>query len=546
MNRPTRLGGDTGVALSFGRGGPRGDAGYVLAMTGLLIIPLIAMTAFAVDLGSWYAQAAKMQRSADAAALAGVVWTNDPLNPNKWDTVARETATKNGFTDGVDGVSVDVEKTSANRIRVTIGQDGEQYFSRLFVPDGQRLSRTASAEYVLPVPLGSPRNYIGTGGLGTGAVNTPYEPERLWAAVSGYCTDKTQGDRIAARYSNGASASNGCTGTQNGEFNDTNYSYYIELPAGRTYDTDVLVYNGNFNVTSGCGAPAAPQPNEFCPGGLNGLPRMSTTMTLYQADGTPLDDGDNPTMASAGACSTPSSPGFDDGTKSFAPGVLENNATFTPAGSFQNVPGWWRICRISSAAPPGRYIMRVRNQDATTGAPANTNGSNAFGIVATPATSQALCDARTNALCPKVYAKDFLSVYALANGTANFFLAEIGPEHAGKKVKITLWDSAEGATELRIKRPTGTNSWTDQTFSYTPTCSGSTGSTTSGVTRVYNGGSALPYNNCLLTIEFTLPTSYSPPADNEWWRIQYTYSSTATDRTTWGVEILGDPVHLVE
>jgi hypothetical protein len=137
-------------------------------------------------------------------------------------------------------------------------------------------------------------------------------------------------------------------------------------------------------------------------------------------------------------------------------------------------------------------------------------------------------------------------VYALADGTANFFLAEIGPEHAGKTVRMTLWDSAEGATELRIKRPTGTNTWVDQTFDYAATCSGSTGATTTNAVRVYNGGAALPYNNCLLSIEFTLPTTYSPPADNKWWRIQYTYNASATDRTTWAVEILGDPVRLVE
>ena len=75
--------------------------------------------------------------------------------------------------------------------------------------------------------------------------------------------------------------------------------------------------------------------------------------------------------------------------------------------------------------------------------------------MATPASPQLLCDARTDATCPKVYAKDYLSIYALPNGTANFFLAEIGQEHAGKKVTIGLWDSGEGATELRIKRPTG-------------------------------------------------------------------------------------------
>ena len=37
----------------------RGESGYILVMVGLLIIALIAFTAFAVDVGSWYAMGAR-------------------------------------------------------------------------------------------------------------------------------------------------------------------------------------------------------------------------------------------------------------------------------------------------------------------------------------------------------------------------------------------------------------------------------------------------------------------------------------------------------
>jgi hypothetical protein len=161
--------------------------------------------------------------------------------------------------------------------------------------------------------------------------------------------------------------------------------------------------------------------------------------------------------------------------------------------------------------------------------------------VATPASPQRLCDARTDTTCPKVYAKDYMSVYALANGAANFFLAEIGPEHKGKKVQIQLWDAAEGAQELRIQRPTGTNTWTEQAFDWYSDCSGCTGTNVTSIpVSSYN------FNNRLVTIEIQLPANYTPPADNAWWRIYYLYGSNATDRTTWSVNILGDPVHLVE
>ncbi len=541
--------GDSGTALGTRA---RDDSGYIFAMMGLLMIPIVIMMAFSMDLGSWYAQGQKMQRAADAASLAGVVWANDS---NQWNTVARATATKNGYTDGVNGVSVNVVKLATNQVRVTIGQDGAQYFSKIVLPNGERLSRKSTAEFVLPVPLGSPRNYLGTGGLGKGALNTAYEPERLWDAVSGYCTDRYQGDRVASKYFN-SDTSNNCTGGTNPDWKDTNYEYYVELPVGHSA-TDLIIYHGNFVRNADCGgSPNANTPNEFCPAGnTNNKPLEPTTMTLYAADNTPLDDSDNPTMASQNACTT----GTGSGTKTFNPitpvtssaesnyDFNPNSALFTDTGSTTN-SSWYRICQIPSTAPAGKYILRVRNQASTSGAAAQNNGSNAFSIVATPASPQRLCDARTDGTCPKVYAKDFLSIYALPNGAANFFLAEIGPEHAGKKVTVGLWDSGEGATELRLKRPTNTNTWTDQTFSYTSQCgpSGTAGNSGSNVTSITNGGAVLPFNGCLLNITFTLPSNYSPPNDNKWWRIYYVYNSGATDRTTWSVTITGDPVHLVE
>ena len=543
--------GDSGTTLATKRAND--DSGYIFAMMGLLMIPIVIMMAFSMDLGSWYAQGQKMQRSADAASLAGVVWAN---SSNQWDTVARATATKNGYTDGVNGVSVDVVKLATNQVKVTIKQDGAQYFSKIIFPQGERLSRKSTAEFVLPVPLGSPRNYLGTGGLGTGAVDTPYEKERLWAAVSGYCTDRYQGDQIASRYYD-SDTENDCVGQQNPEWKDTNYEYYIELPAGRTYATDVIIYHGNFVRNTDCGGTAnANTPNEFCPAGNTGpKPLMPTTMTLYKADTTPLDDSDNPTMASGSSCAS----GTGSGTKTFNPvspatSPAESNYVFNPSpGNFTNTgtaanSSWYRICQIPSSAPAGKYILRVRNQDSTSGAASENNGSNAFSIVATPSTAQQLCDARTDTTCPKVYAKDFLSIYALPNGSANFFLAEIGPEHAGKKVTIGLWDSAEGATSIEIMQPNGSNSWTPLTsFNYSSTCgpSNTAGASGTGVSAITNGGATLPFNGCLLSITFTLPSTYSPPALNKWWRIRYQYSGSATDRTTWSVTITGDPVHLI-
>lgn len=524
----------------------RGDAGYALLLTAMLIMPLLVAVAFATDLGSWYAQGTREQRAADAAALAGVVWLDDPLQPTKWDTVAREAATKNGYTNGTNGVTVTVTRVSSNQIRVVISKAADQYFSKLFL-NGQTITRSAISEFNEPVPMGSPRNYLGTGSILTGTVGTPTEPERKWAAISGYCVDKQQGDRIAARYSNGASGQNTCSGTNNSEFKDTNYEFYIELPAARTQAVDVVIYSGNYNDGNAV-------TGESNAGGTSGTSTgLPTTFTLYRADSTILDDSDNPSMTSVSGCT--SGVGTDtDGDKTFNAGALEDNYSINVTGVTDR-PGMWNICRIPTSAPAGKYILRVRNQASATGGPSNNIGSNAFSIFAIPNNAnsnsspggQAICDARTTTTCPKVYSKDYMSISVNSVGgtSADMYLAEIGQEHAGKKVRIELWDSAEGATKVEILRPTGASpyTWALQTFSWTST-DGNSGTST---TEISNGGSVLPYNNDLLTIEFDLANNYNPPAGNAWYKIRYSFAgSSVTDRTTWSVEILGDPVHLEE
>ena len=175
------------------------DGGYVLILTALLLVPLLAVTAFAVDLGAWYAQASKAQRAADAGALAGVVWATDST---RWDTVARDVIQKNGYVDGVDGVEVEVNRLSDSRIQASVSVDGEQFFSNIFQPGGQRLGRQAVAEYVVPVPMGSPTNR-----LGNDPTVTP--SPGFWLNIAGRATNKVSGDRNTTTVCN--SNTYGCT-----------------------------------------------------------------------------------------------------------------------------------------------------------------------------------------------------------------------------------------------------------------------------------------------------------------------------------------------
>src|SRR5690349_4242481 len=91
-----RLQGDAGAAPRQ-RLRARDDRGYALIMTALLLVPLMVMTAFAVDVGAWYAQSTRIQRAADAASLAGVPYVATNLNLAR--ELAYDAAAANGFTD---------------------------------------------------------------------------------------------------------------------------------------------------------------------------------------------------------------------------------------------------------------------------------------------------------------------------------------------------------------------------------------------------------------------------------------------------------------
>jgi hypothetical protein len=511
-------------------GGHPKDAGYVIALFALLLLPLMVVVGFAVDLGFWYTQATREQRAADAAALAGVVWLPDVA---KATSVAQDTAARNGFDDADPDVVVVVTPLVGQRLQVRIDDSAALFFSSVVLGDFD-IARQAVAEYILPPPLGSPRNFIGTGVVGNASM-PPDGEENLMLSINGYCTDRVQGDRIASRYNTSS-----CSGAQNADYRASNYEFYVDLPATRSYATDVLIFDATYrsNSSTDCYNPSEQYDRacDFNPGGQS-QPEMSTTYTLYNVDATPLDDADNPTMQASSACS---STGVGHlGTRTFSPddtGANDNDVTFNPGG-VDGSNNWWRLCTIPQSAPGGRYRLQVTNQDASAGVD-STQGSNNFGVVATPVSPQRICDARTDPTCPKVYARDNLSIRLLGGGT--FFLAEIDPRQAGKKVQVELWDAAEGATRIRMMEPTGANTWAPIEFDWSAT----NGQSGNDVTQI--DLSSNQFNSHLLTIEWTLPVTYSPPAGNAWWRIEMTAGATVTDRTTWSVRVFGDPVHLVE
>lgn len=478
----------------------RRDRGYVMVLFAMLLIPLLLLTGFAVDLGLWYNKTSDMRKAADAAALAGVVWLPDETKAR---SVAIETAAKNGFVAN-DHVSIVVTSSSqsARRLKVTIRDDrvGSFFYEAL----GGRtidLKRTSYAEYILPVPLGSPSNVFGGPSMG------------LWGNIHGVRTDNTKGDA----YAPACRGADLCGGTSNSNYRSSGYLYTVDVPAGVS-NMDVKIYDaglydrGDESVDTG----------DKHYSGDKATTSTTTIWTFYNKDNTELSVSDNPTAAASGICS-----GGTLGTWTLG----EEQA----AGTYKN--RWATLCRVAGSVPPGRYLLRV--QTAGNGADANRY---AIEIGASSTTK------------PRVAGYGDMSMYNnIAAGTARFYLAEVAPEHKGKTLELKLYDPGEvaGNPVMKIIAPSGSTA---------PSCTGITDSPsstfTSGTTlspcqfqTAVNGGAR--YNGYWITLRIPIPNGYScipgrTDAAGCWWKVEYAIGAQANDTTTWTAQILGDPVHLVE
>jgi hypothetical protein len=142
--------------------------GQVLVIFAFLLTILLGMAAFVVDMAWIWSHQLQVQRAADAGALAGVVLL--PADPATGIAAAKAESRKNGYTDQPDGqpgpqVVAGPDPNFSRRMIVTVSAPVNTFFLGLFGFHEVTVSRTARAEYILPVPMGSPQNYLGVGRL---------------------------------------------------------------------------------------------------------------------------------------------------------------------------------------------------------------------------------------------------------------------------------------------------------------------------------------------------------------------------------------------
>jgi hypothetical protein len=135
----------------------RSESGQVMVLTALFMVVIVGMTAFVVDVGSWFRAQRATQSTVDAAALAGA--QSLPGDPTTASALAISYGSKNGG--GIAGANITFSSTYApnDTIRISTTKPAPGLFSKIFgigsVTVGAHASAIAGvpseAEYVAPI-----------------------------------------------------------------------------------------------------------------------------------------------------------------------------------------------------------------------------------------------------------------------------------------------------------------------------------------------------------------------------------------------------------
>ena len=464
------------------------ERGAVLILTAAMLIVLMGAAAMGTDLGWLYLNGRRTQQAADAAALAGVVYL--PADEPTAASTAVAVARANEYIDASMGgdATVVAHKVAGNdrRLQVSVTRSVGTYFLKVFGIDNISLTRRAVAEYVLPLPLGSPEPQFGNDPECAPNIDTGVGCPNIWANIHGKYTNRRMGDA----YSPWCKDKNGSPCAYNEWQRNRGYLYGVELEGDTvSLNIDLLdpafVQGGGNNFNAGdhhVGDPVGP----------------SVEFTLWSTDPTPLDLTDGNTVI----C----------------------QAVYTPEPS--GTPFTWRDFCDEPNAAAGIYPLQVKIADEGYGLNRYSIRTSAAGGVST-----------------RVYGLGDMSIYAnVDGGGSDFYLAEVDDVHKAKPLIIELFDPGEasGNNWIHIRDP----------FGNSPPChvavpdDGIDEDLASCIIDATRPGRNYDHNWIYVTID--LPGTYTCNSGNCWWKIFYDYEGDATDTTTWTARIEGNPVRLVE
>jgi hypothetical protein len=571
----------------------RADDGFALVWLALLLVVLLGAAALGIDISQWHFWRNRLQRAADAAALAAAAhW---PQRPDLAVSEALAGARRNGFTDGANGGRVRVTVSPGMRptqVKVTVSTSVHNFFGQIFGAPEQRLSRSAVAEYQGPVPMGSPANTYGNEPLARGERrwSTLTQDPQLWANVFGPRSLKSKGDAHQAKVCTATTADN-CPqagvspppgyNTSNTDYRPEGYLYTVRVVArpATASRLAIEVFDPAFvNVGDRCtlnltGAEAfnSETPNRyasgpaspFCTGdqiftspGEDGRPPV-TTYIVREPDDTPWSQLDNPPIrGGAGTCD--SDRRQFQGYNSLITALLTTNPAepnYRPTLRFaDHFRRWVRICELPAGAqtPLGDYVLQVKTS-APPGDPYGTGydtggGANRFSIRA----AWILPGETPDATGISVFASEAMGAYANATGAdTRFHLARVFPGADGRVLKLRFFDTGDASTagDLTVLAPPDSNVAAFSGCLVTRASTGQVNDPVPGCT--VTGLHVSRDNGRWIVVQVPIPDGYTcdqASATGCWVRVRFTYppGTSVSDTTTWTAEIVGDPVRLVD
>jgi len=496
------------------------ERGSALVLVAGSLVLLMGLAAFGVDLAWFYLNSSRVQRTADAASLAGVIHL--PADEPAAIANAHSVAIQNGYDDSEAGTTVTPVRVSTNQLEVTVSDEVDTFFLKVFGMQSQTITETALAEYIPPLKLGSPSNKFG---------NDPscYSPGNdcagnFWANIHGTRTDTGMGDAFSSYCNSGSNDS--CS--QSPQYRDTGYLYGI-VPGGSSMTIETL--DLNFRNESGGVANDDPHRtgdhNNFCGGG--GCVGPDIRVNVYRPDPTPLDITDNTLHCSEVYSPLPQIDPDDD-------------PPFDPT----EWDYWDTVCGGSintSSAPNGIWVIQIVAND--------TNGDGITELSDGDQDHSGLNRYSIRSNSSNIFALGDFSIFNNAAGTeTNFYLAEVPDFYAGKTFVVEMYDTGESADagllqpidpqtgsvfdsgECRIySRNIGDTSW------------GSPDTVIPAGSDCQESVSPNEYHREWLKFEMDLPVGYS--CSDCWWKMNYDYPSAVNDTTTWRAFMIGNPIHLL-
>ena len=561
----------------------------------IMMFVLIGVVAMAVDLGWLFWQSIEIQHGADASALSGVVY--EPDFRTDAHTEATAAALENGYDDSdadttvtvLDFVDDNTAVDNENQLRVTITHQVDTFFLKIFGLNDVDIARTAVAQYMPPLLMGSPDSTFGrdyANGWDPGfwaSISTTYGPSSWGDLHTSACKDKTYVDLTYYGYGYGLTDVDGndCVITDEfrqsvspGTVNATGgYLYGVDVPSGMTgltveiFDGPLFAQRKYGNEPDDWTGDYWPDPsswsryNSFGPPDLDITDDFITYYMLYGPDTTPLDTTDGNELLCVGSFNAyndagSGQPADDDGGReqyyAFWNAVGWSEFSDIPAADLENM--WDDLATLGGCGSldrgAGLYPLRVMM--------AHNEPAGCPGLYATGGCPYALnkysMRVSGSGGTPTVSAMQDMSIFAndVAWGSTEFYIAEVEQKYAGKDLILEFWDSGDFGgnpnTGDNINVIAGNGDSLTCTWEVLDLDGGidETGSSCSFEMKTSGGSSK--YDNRLVQMTIPLPTSYTCTGDACWFRVEYNYTGAASirDVTTWTAYITGNPIRIVE